>query len=199
MEQDNIIWKDMVNPSEMRDSKMEIEPCQMDTYSSLYVELKEKCNPEKYLFPYNKEKVDIANALYKKLIDTNPIDNSALNIIRDQAIQKLGIVLSTKKQYLELLEYCNPKNFMNPYNYEAIEEANKYYALIYQYRNDIHELEILKRKVSNNNILTLYYSQKNSNVETDSDTEFPFLQIIGAIIIYTVFACIMYIIMVNNR
>ena len=88
---------------------------------------------------------------------------------------------------------------MNPYNYEAIEEANKYYALIYQYRNDIHELEILKRKVSNNNILTLYYSQKNSNVETDSDTEFPFLQIIGAIIIYTVFACIMYIIMVNNR
>lgn len=191
MAEDNIVWKDMVNPSEMKDSKMEIEPCQMDTYSSLYVELKEKCNPEKYLFPYNKEKVDIANELYKKLIDANPVDNSALNVIRDQAIQKLGVVLSTRKQYLELLEYCNPKNFMNPYNYEAIQEANNYYALINQYRNDIHELEILKRKIANNNILTLYYNQKNSNVETDSDTKMLFLLAIGGIMIYIVIMLIL--------
>ena len=38
----------------------------------------------------------------------------------DEAIRKLGIVVSTKALYEKLLDYCNPEQFMEPYNFDAI-------------------------------------------------------------------------------
>lgn len=34
-------------------------------YSNLYEELREKCNPSNYMNPYNAEKVEIANSIFR--------------------------------------------------------------------------------------------------------------------------------------
>ena len=41
-------------------------------YESLYAELKIKCNPNKFMVPYDKERVSQANELYRQLMETSP-------------------------------------------------------------------------------------------------------------------------------
>ena len=171
MEDENIIWSDMsgqpssANPIQgMNMMPRPIEPCQMKAYKSLYEELKDKCNPQKFMSPYNKEKVDMANRLYKRLLDTSESSTTALKEIRGQAMQQLGIQISTKELYQKLLKHCNPENFMDPYDFEAVQKANEYYALVEEYRNDISELERLEGEVMWDVALRGFY-QKKEDVE----------------------------------
>lgn len=171
MEDENIIWSDMsgqsspANPMQgMNMMPRPIEPCQMKAYKSLYEELKDKCNPQKFMSPYNKEMVDMANRLYKRLLDTSESSTAALKEIRDQAMQQLGVQISTKELYQKLLKYCNPENFMEPYDFEAVQKANEYYALVEEYRNDISELERLDEEVMWDVALRGFY-QKKEDVE----------------------------------
>lgn len=167
MEDENIIWSDMsgqsspANPMQgMNMMPRPIEPCQMKAYKSLYEELKDKCNPQKFVSPYNKEKVDMANRLYKRLLDTSESSTAALKEIRDQAMQQLGVQISTKELYQKLLKHCNPENFMNPYDFEAVQSANEYYALVEEYRNDVGELERLNVEVMRDVALRGFYQKK---------------------------------------
>lgn len=167
MEDENIIWSDMsgqsspANPMQgMNMMPRPIEPCQMKAYKSLYEELKDKCNPQKFMSPYNKEKVDMANRLYKRLLDTSESSTAALKEIRDQAMQQLGVQISTKELYQKLLKHCNPENFMNPYDFEAVQSANEYYALVEEYRNDVGELERLNVEVMRDVALRGFYQKK---------------------------------------
>ena len=171
MEQDNIIWKEMptpLMPNKSEEIRGEIEPCKMYSYSSLYSELKNKCNPKNFLVPYDKEKVDIANDLYSQLLNLDKNDSEVINILRKQATQKLGIVLSTKKLYEELLDYCDPQKFMNPYNHSAVQQANHYYPLIHEYRNQLDKLEALHKEISGDEVLKKYYSDRQKEEDKDS-------------------------------
>ena len=152
MEDENIVWKEIGAASFSNEQKEQavVEPCKMEYYPSLYAELKVKCNPERYMSPYNKEKVDIANKFYQELLDLP--EGTNLRPIRNKVAQRLGITFSTKRQYEQLLKYCNPKRFMNPYDFEKVQLANHYYSLAEEYRNDIHKLEELRDEISQINV-----------------------------------------------
>lgn len=170
MEQDNIIWKEMQTPptpEKSEEIRGEIEPCKMASYPSLYLELRDKCNPKNFLVPYDKEKVDIANDLFIQLLRSEGNDVDILNTVKEQAVQKLGIVLSTKKLYEELLDYCDPQKFMNPYNHSAIQQANHYYSLIHEYRNQLDKLEALHKDISSDELLARYYSNREKEREEE--------------------------------
>lgn len=178
MEDENIIWSDMsgqsspANPMQgMNMMPRPIEPCLMKAYKSLYEELKDKCNPQKFMSPYNKEMVDMANRLYKRLLDTSESSTTALKEIRGQAMQQLGVQISTKELYQKLLKHCNPENFMNPYDFEAVQSANEYYALVEEYRNDIGELERLNGEVMRDVALKSYYQKNGLRRKRSEDVE----------------------------
>ena len=99
---------------------------------SLYDKLKRLCNPANFISKrnYDKEKVDKANEIYKKLLETSPDNKEALNDIQIEAISNLGISLINKDKLNELKEIVNPKNFLNPYNAEKVALANELYAIL---------------------------------------------------------------------
>lgn len=113
-------------------------------YSSLYVELKKKCNPKRFMIPYDESKVKIANELYSEIMKLSTKDEVQLIEIRERAIQKLGIYFSTKHLYQPLCEKCNPTNFMNPYDAEKVEIANKLYASVIKQAYNIETLEAIQ-------------------------------------------------------
>ncbi len=95
---------------------------------SLYNKLKRLCNPALYLKDYDKSKVDIANELYKRIIDTKPDDMNSLQEIQIIAVQKLKIILIDKEKFAELRELTNPQRYMKPYNADKVALANDLFA-----------------------------------------------------------------------
>ena len=201
MEDENIIWREMSGRQSSPTNSVQeveiafppVEPCQMKAYKSLYEELQDKCNPQKFMSPYNKEKVDMANRLYKQLLDTSESSTTALKEIRGQAIQQLGVQISTKKLYQKLLKYCNPENFMNPYDFEAVQKANEYYALVEEYRNDVGKLERLEGEIMRDVALRNYYHlerekrERLRKAQEENEKDDGRKIIIGVVIILFVF------------
>ena len=95
-----------------------------------YQRLIRLCNPKEFLKDYNKEKVDKANELYQRLINTSPTDTEILVEIQTIAINELGITLLDKKEIEDLKDIVNPKRFLNPYNAEKLSKANELYAAL---------------------------------------------------------------------
>lgn len=182
MEEDNIIWKEMSTTSAPK-GNIVIEAYKMKFYPSLYLELKEKCNPSKYMSPYDKEKVEIANQLYNELLHTNRNDIATTRSIREKAIQKLGITISTKMLYEKLLNDCNPKKFMDPYDFDTIQIANHFYSQTKEFRNDFRQLEKLEDEIQNNEALKKYYNRRIKITEKEHLTEILILYIISIIIV----------------
>lgn len=99
---------------------------------SLYDKLKRLCNPANFISSgnYDKEKVDKANEIYKKLLDISPDDKEALDEIQHQAITDLGICLINQDKLNDLKEKVNPKNYLNPYNAEKVALANELFSIL---------------------------------------------------------------------
>lgn len=95
---------------------------------SLLDKLKRLCNPASFLKDYDKEKIDIANNIYQKLLTLQSDDNEALLEIQKEAVNKLGISLINKEMLHVLKNKVNPKNYMKPYDAEKVTLANNLYA-----------------------------------------------------------------------
>jgi len=116
------------------------------SYPSLYDELKDKCNPARFMRPYDPQKVDIANDIYSKLLN-NKDKIDVLYSLRLQAIEDLGVKLSTEDLYYELLSVCNPENFVNEsYSKSRLEQANKMYQAVLKNADDKIALENIKKQ-----------------------------------------------------
>ena len=117
-------------------------------YHNLYDELKSKCNPINFMTPYNAEQVNIANEIFSKLNNTQKDDIRNLILLRNKAIKGLGITYTNPKLYETLCNVYNPKNFMGE-NYDAnkLNAANKLFAEIEKYQNDILSLESIAKRV----------------------------------------------------
>lgn len=165
MEQKNIVWSDISSGNSVL---QEVEPCKMESYVSLYVELKEKCNPKKYMYSYDKDKVDIANELYNELLDADEKDEVCMRRIRDKAIRKLNVNISTKKLYKRLLDYCDPQKYMEPYDFEVVKIVNSYYSLVKERRNNVYELEKLNDEILQDRLLKEYYAKVDEIQRKDS-------------------------------
>ena len=108
-------------------------------YKSLYDELLAKCDFE--YFRGNEEKAKIANRLYAQLQRITDKNSQELISIRNEAIEKLGIKVSTEDKYNSLLKFCNPTLFKKPYNEDLIEKAIYFESCINQNADNIIELE----------------------------------------------------------
>lgn len=116
------------------------------SYPSLYDELIDKCNPARFMRPYDPQKVDIANDIYSKLLK-NKGNIDVLYSLRLQAIEDLGVKLSTEDLYYELLSVCNPENFVNEsYSKSRLEQANKMYQAVLRNADDKIALENIKKQ-----------------------------------------------------
>lgn len=117
-------------------------------YHNLYDELKSKCNPINFMKPYNAAQVNIANEIFSKLNNTQKDDIRNLILLKNKAIKGLGITYTNPKLYETLCNVYNPKNFMGE-NYDAnkLNAANKLFAEIEKYKNDILSLESIAKRV----------------------------------------------------
>lgn len=97
---------------------------------TLYQRLCRLCNPKEFMQNYDKDKVDKANSIYKRLMETKLDDKETLMEIQDIAVSELGITLIDMEEVKELKEKVNPKRFLNPYNAEKVALANELYAIL---------------------------------------------------------------------
>ena len=151
MNNENIKWEE--NPSiefkfpTQKTQQTEKKIIEEKEYSSLYEELKEKLNPENYMGDnYDAEKLEICNELYSQLLkkeQQRTTEEYYLKSLRNTAIDKLQLHFSAQKLYKELSEYCDPKQFMNPYNEERIKIANTCYKIVQDNKDNILGLESL--------------------------------------------------------
>ncbi|MDR1347449.1 MAG: hypothetical protein LBJ63_03330 [Prevotellaceae bacterium] len=108
-------------------------------YSSLYAELKDKCNPDNFLHPnpYNKEKAYIANDICLKL--ANAKDNEELQKhLRHRAIVELEIHFNSHALRDKLKIYANPSEYKFT---EKFRSANELYTNILENGEDVEALE----------------------------------------------------------
>lgn len=95
---------------------------------TIYNKLKRLCNPSKFVKEYDKEKVDKANAIYQKLMNTSPDDKDTLYDLQSQAEEILGVSFVDQEMLERLKKKVNPKRFMKPYNPEKVSLANELYS-----------------------------------------------------------------------
>ena len=115
-----------------------------DYYEYLYSDLIEKCHPKNFMEPYDFEKVKVANELYPKLLACDKKEYSKLLAIRNEAINKLGIKMTTQFIFDAVSKMCNPQQFMNPYNPDKVAIANELYSRAQRNKNNIIELELIR-------------------------------------------------------
>ena len=113
---------------------------------TLYQRLVRLCNPKIFIDNYDKEKVEKANLIYKRLLETNPDDNEALKEIQMQASSELGINFIEEAELEDLKEKVNPKRFFSPYNAEKVSLANELYAVLSKDNLTYGELMEVKEK-----------------------------------------------------
>lgn len=146
-EEDDIIFE-AISKEEMPNdysSGKEKRPIGGD-FPSLCDELMERCNPTHFMFPYDKEKVDVANEIYSQVLN-NKNDPLFLKELRSKAIRQLHVKFTTIKLYNTLTEVCNPANFMNEnYNAELLSMANDLYAQVLENADDIETLEDIEKQ-----------------------------------------------------
>ena len=124
---------------------------------SIYNRLKRLCNPANFVDNYDKEKIDIANSIYSKLMDTNPDDNEAINKLVIVSEDELKINLLDRRSFDILKSKLNPKNFMEPYDSEMVTLSNELFQKIIQ-----PDLNLTKyRKIEEQSTPLLEYLSKH--------------------------------------
>ncbi len=136
-----VLFMSLIIPLTIKESKVNKKKSE-----TLYQRLVRLCNPMNFIDNYDKEKVEKANIIYKKLLETTPDNNDALIEIQIQASSELGINLIDKAELEDLREKVNPKRFINPYNAEKVSLANELYATLVKENLTYGELIEVKEK-----------------------------------------------------
>ena len=191
------VMRDGKNPSGTQEAIEAHKISHSETYESLYMELLDKCNPKNFMEPYDKKKVDAANLIYKALLESKPsygcYSNQEIRNIKDQAVRELGISISNSL-YRKLINYCDPKRFMEPYDFEAVQVANEFYSLVEKSKDDIVELEELQHKILRNEVIKSYREKEHDNVKknvevpSNDDNDIYAWAFLGVVIIHILLA-----------
>ena len=168
----NIKWEEMrdgKNPSGTQEAIEAHKISHSETYESLYMELLDKCNPKNFMEPYDKKKVDAAILIYNDLSRIDKTNEKHIRVIRDRATLELGIKVSTDRLYNELIDYCNPQNFLTavPFQADLLQAANHFYAEVRANKNDIHELERLSSLIYASKVISLFYEKRRIKEEEE--------------------------------
>ena len=99
---------------------------------SMYNRLQRLCHPKNFVDNYDKDKVDAANVIYSKLLDTNRDDINAVVGLVVMAEKELNTNLLDEYQFDRLKNILNPKNYMEPYDASNIALSNELYSQLMQ-------------------------------------------------------------------
>ncbi len=116
------------------------------TYNSLYEELCDKCFPERFMQPYDAQKVSIATKLYSDVLQSMN-DQDKQNELRQRAYKELGVKFDGTHLYNYLMDYLNPRVYLNPFTPDKLEIANRYYPSIEENKADYIALESIRSDV----------------------------------------------------
>ena len=130
----------------MKEAKNEI---QLDKEQSLWCVLERKCNPNRYMSPYNKEMVEKSNKIYAQLQVTAKDDIESIKRLRREIESELGVKFIDSDELERLKAKVNPSNFMNPYNAEKVAIANELYAKLQEDVIYMDEYEHIKEQFEN--------------------------------------------------
>ena len=138
-------------PDFFLNEKQKETPTEEKEYSSLYEELHEKCNPDRFMQPFIKERFDLATEIYaelRKRCSSKYVSDEDLKDLRNRAESDLGIHISTSKLFRHLSEYCSPDIYtkMKPFPTERVKESSRLYAKILDAKDNIHALEEIERE-----------------------------------------------------
>lgn len=155
-EDDNIQFEQMPDLGWNWERKQESQVIEKE-YVSLYDELIDKCSPHKFpIESVGLEKFNIANDIYAQLMECkriaesmgkNIVSEDSLKILRDRAIDELGVHISTRKLFTKLKSVFDPNQFINRqlYDKELVEKAGKWYDLLLRSADDIRALERIEQ------------------------------------------------------
>ena len=139
-----------------------------DSYSSLYEELLSKCDFGN--FRDNPEKAKIANHIYARVKFAGGDSLNRLKEIRNEAIDKLGIKISTEKKYNSLMEYFNPIQYKEPHDEDLVATAIDFEERTKKNADDIRQLEQIEIEAKPFILKRSVYFAKKSIEYGDSDT-----------------------------
>lgn len=131
-------------------------------YEKLYDRLIRLCNPANFVDNYNKEKVDNANAIYSKLLNTNRDDSTTLVELTKMAEAILDVNLLDEWDYNDLKSKLNPKNFVQPYDAEKVSLSNELYSQLIQPDINLTKFMVIKAKAK-----PLFPTQEDEQSERD--------------------------------
>lgn len=199
---DFVIFEEMGrNPVQrMNDSQSatEKQPIPGD-YNSLYEELLDKCDPARFMIPYNQELVDIANEIYNAVLH-NKDNEKELRELRLRAADELHAKFSTANLYGKLKSLCNPKNYTGKqYDKANLSIANQLYARILQNADDIETLEQIE-KDANKLKFAVQGSpmpQRNGKVKKEKD-DFFYVYVCLVSLLAVLVSIILFVIVYNN-
>lgn len=158
---DNIIWETM--------SSLTITP-----YKTLYEELLDKCNPQKFMQPYDKHKVDVAIDITDQLkqnqsrwhdIKDNELTGEFRQILT-QAINELGIFVTAQRLFdilrTPFVKYISHNDTIIAHN------ANAILGLLNDRKNDILQLDELSHSALYKEYLTqIHKIEEEKAIEQD--------------------------------
>lgn len=113
---------------------------------TMYERLKRLCNPAKFVDNYNKEKVDVANNIYSKLMSIDQNDEQAIDELVVIAEKDLRINLLDEYRFIYLKNRLNPKKYMEPYDAEKVTLSNELYSQLMQPDLNYTKYVQIKRK-----------------------------------------------------
>lgn len=95
-----------------------------------YSKLVRLSHPRNFMKPYDKNKVEKANLIYKEVESINENDIESVNALIQRCIDELDISFIDSAQLSELKRVVNPERFMNPYDAEKVQIANDLFAIL---------------------------------------------------------------------
>lgn len=95
-----------------------------------YDKLLRLSHPRNFMKPYDKDKVEKANLIYKELDNINKNDSDAINTLIQRCIDELNISFIDQTQLSELKRIVNPERFMNPYDAQKVHLANHLFSIL---------------------------------------------------------------------
>lgn len=128
---------------------------QVKESESLFSELLKKCRPDNFMEPYDAVKVSAANSLYDEILK-NEQNDEILKKIRQDAIDRLGVVFSSEKIFNYLKNKYFPKKYMDPYDKNVIDIVNDIYSRVIKNSGDVVMLENIEKEAESNSILNDY-------------------------------------------
>lgn len=147
-DEDDIIFEPISSGSVFNGSSNPTKQPVEGFYSSLYDELLEKCEPTKFLEPYDEEKTNTANDIYSITL-SNCNNINTLRELRSRAMHELGVRFSTRVLYNELIDICDPRHFSgNNYDKNLFEKSNRLYGKTNRFADNIEKLEEIKNEAS---------------------------------------------------